>query len=282
MTTIILYAIGEAVRRKVFLVVIVLTAIFLGLDALANHYIFSDLATFHVPADAAVDKRTFAGSFVVGMSMFATLFLGVVLAVFLTLGAVSGDAERGLLQPLVVRPIGRRSMLLARFLAAAGVCAVYVFLVYIIAVTITGTEGSWWPHAIVLPGILLAAAVVLMTAMSLLGSVFLGGTANGIAIFMLFIAGLVAGLLGSIGHALGSHTISHAATIAAWVLPFEALYQDALKQITLGTHGFTEFLVRLGPFGGAYNSGWGVRAWAAAYLVIVGVTALAAFERRDL
>ena len=50
--------------------------------------------------------------------MFATLFLGVVLAVFLTLGAVSGDAERGLLQPLVVRPIGRSTLLLARFVGA--------------------------------------------------------------------------------------------------------------------------------------------------------------------
>ena len=226
---------------------LVADAIFLGLDALANHYIFSDLASFHVPRDADVDKRTFAGAFVVGMSMFATLFLGVVLAVFLTLGAVSGDAERGLLQPLVVRPIGARRMLFARFLAAAGVCAVYVFVVYIVAVTITGTGGLVAARDRAAPA-LLAAAVVLMTAMSLLGSVFLGGTANGIAIFMLFIAGLVAGLLGSIGHALGSHTISRAATIASWVLPFEALYQDALKQITIGTHGFTEFLVRLGPF----------------------------------
>jgi ABC-type transport system involved in multi-copper enzyme maturation permease subunit len=281
-TTIVMYAIGEAVRRKVFLVVLVLTAIYLGLDALANHYIFSDLNHFNVPQDVHVDVRTFAATFVIGMSMFATLFLGVVLAVFLTLGAVSGDAERGLLQPLVVRPIGRRSMLLARFLAAGGVCVVYVFVVYIVAVVITGTEGSWWPHSIVAPGLLLGAAVVVMTALSLLGSVFLGGTANGIAIFMLFIAGLVAGLLGTIGHALGSHTISHAATIAAWVLPFEALYQDALRQITVGTHGFTTFLLQLGPFGGSYNSGWAVRGWALAYLVLVGAAALTAFARRDL
>jgi ABC-type transport system involved in multi-copper enzyme maturation permease subunit len=101
--TIIRYAIGEAVRRKVFLVVIVLTAIFLGLEALANHYIFNDLNNIGVPEDVHVDTRTFAATFVIGMSMFATLFLGIVLAVFLTLGAVSGDAERGLLQPLVVR-----------------------------------------------------------------------------------------------------------------------------------------------------------------------------------
>ena len=282
MTTIIRYAIGEAVRRKVFLVVILLTLIFLGLEALANHYIFSDLNNIGVPEDVHVDTRTFAATFVVGMSMFATLFLGIVLAVFLTLGAVSGDAERGLLQPLVVRPIGRRSMLFARFLAAAGVCSVYVFGVYIVSVVITGTEGEWWPKDIVTPGLLLAAAVVVMTALSLLGSVFLGATANGIAIFMLFIAGLVAGLLGSIAHALGSHTISHWANVAAYALPFEALYQDALKQIATGTTGFTSFLLRLGPFGGAYNSGWSVRLWAAAYLVVVGLLAMAAFARRDL
>ena len=121
-----------------------------------------------------------------------------------------------------------------------------------------------------------------MTAMSLLGSVFLGGTANGIAVFMLFIAGLVAGLLGTIGHALGSHSISHAATIAAWVLPFEGLYQDALRQLTSHVSGLTGFLLQLGPFGGAYTGGWGVRIWAAAYLAGVGFVAVAAFARRDL
>ena len=66
-----------------------------------------------------------AGSTLLGLSMFTTLFLGAVLAVFLTLGAVRGDAERGLLQPLVVRPLGRTSLLLGRFAGAAlGVRAV--------------------------------------------------------------------------------------------------------------------------------------------------------------
>ena len=64
------------------------------------------------------------------MAMFTTLFLGSVLAVFLTLGIVRGDAESGLLQPLVVRPIGRTTLLLSRFLAAAGLAAAYVLAVY--------------------------------------------------------------------------------------------------------------------------------------------------------
>ena len=123
---------------------------------------------------------------------------------------------------------------------------------------------------------------MIVIALSLLGSVVLSSSANGIAVFMLFGAGLVAGLLGSIGHALNSHAIKQASTIAAWALPFEALYQDALRMITEGTTGVTGFLLQLGPFGGAYVHGWAIRVWA------VGVSRArarprdAAFSRRDL
>jgi Cu-processing system permease protein len=281
-STIVRYVMQEALRRKVFLVVLVLTLLFLLLFWIVNHFVFREVATLTPPSDVHVDSRTFAGAFLFGLAMFATLFLGVVLTVFLTLGAVSGDAERGLLQPLVVRPIGRSALLGARFLGAAAVCAVYVLVVYFASMAITGLTGHWWPDRVLTPGLELAAAVVVVTALSLLGSVVLSATANGIAVFMLFGAGLVAGLLGSIGHALDSHAVKHAATIAAWVLPFEALYQDALRQITANASGLTGFLLQLGPFGGAYVHGWPIRIWALAYLVLVGVAAAGAFARKDL
>ena len=55
------------------------------------------------------------------------------------------------------------------------------------------------------------AAVAIITALSLAGSVVLSATANGIAVFMAFGAGLVAGLLGQIGEALGSDTLDDVA-----------------------------------------------------------------------
>jgi hypothetical protein len=128
----------------------------------------------------------------------------------------------------------------------------------------------------------LAAGVAIVAALSLLGSVFLTATANGIAVFMIFGAGLVAGLLGSIGHALNSHTLEHASKVAAWAIPFEALYQDGLRQITADTTGITGFLLQLGPFGGAYTGGPLLRFWALAYLGLVGLVAIAGFARKDL
>ena len=278
--TIVRYGLEEALRRKVFVVVLLLTAAFLGLYALANHYAFENLSGVAPPA--GIDARTFAGAFIFGLAMFATLFLGVVLAIFLTLGVVRGDAERGLLQPLVVRPVGRGTVLVARFLGAAAVCVPYVLGLYFATMVLTGVEGGWWPDRIVTPGLELAGGVLVVAALSLLGSVFLSSMANGIAIFMVFGGGLVAGLLGNIGHVLNSHGLVHAAKIAAWAVPFEALYQDALRAITENTSGLTGFLLRLGPFGGAEQGGVALRLWAVAYLVIVGAFAVAGFARRDL
>src|SRR5205085_10884206 len=178
--TIVEYGFREAVRRRVFTVVLVLTAVFLFLFWLANHFVFRQLAQITPPADVHVDSRTFAGAFLMGLAMFATLFLGVVLAVFLTIGVVSGDAERGLLQPLVVRPVGRSTLLLSRFLGASGVCSAYVLIVYFASMVITGLTGHWWPARIAWPGVELAFGVVIVAALSLLGSVALSSIANGI------------------------------------------------------------------------------------------------------
>jgi Cu-processing system permease protein len=274
------YGLREALRRKVFVVVCVLTVAFLALYWLGARYAFHHVAGVEPPA--GVDTRTFVGAFLFGMAMFGTLFLGVVLAIFLTLGTVRGDAERALLQPLVVRPIGRSTLLVARFLGAAAVCVPYVLILYFAAMLLTGLEGSWWPDRIVTPGVEVAAGVLIVAALSLLGSVFLSSIANGIAIFMIFGAGLVAGLLGNIGHVLNSPGLIHASKIAAWAIPFEALYQDALRAITEKTSGLTGFLLRLGPFGGAEQGGLGLRLWAVAYVVLVGAVAAAGFARRDL
>jgi ABC-type transport system involved in multi-copper enzyme maturation permease subunit len=278
--TIAAYGLREALRRRVFVVVLLLTVGFLALFWLGNRYVFAHIGNVEPPP--GIDARRFAGAFIFGLAMFGTLFLGVVLAVFLTLGVVQADAERGLLQPLVVRPIGRSELLVARFLGAAVVCFPYVLVVYFVALLITGLTGHWWPDRIVLPGIELAVGVLIVAALSLLGSVFLGSTANGIAVFMVFGAGLIAGLLGNIGHGLNAEKLVRISKIVAWAIPFEALYEDGLRLITQNTSGLTGFLLRLGPFGGAENGGWALRVWSLVYLVVVLALAAGAFVRRDL
>jgi ABC-type transport system involved in multi-copper enzyme maturation permease subunit len=273
------YALREALRRKVLAVVVILTLGFLALYWLGVREAFEEVQEFGVPD---LEEETLVGATLIGLAMFVTLFLGTVLAVFLTLSAVRGDAERGLLQPLVVRPVGRTTLLLARFLAASAVCVVYVELVLAASVLITGATGGWWPSDPVLVGLGMGAAVVIVVGIALLGSTILSTTANGIAVFMIFGAGLAAGLLGQIGEALGSDTLNDISSLASWALPFEALYQSALHTLTADLQGVTAVAVQLGPFGGAQEASALLWPFALVYLLAIGAVADLAFRRKDL
>jgi Cu-processing system permease protein len=275
------FALRESLRRRVFAVVGLLTLAFLALYGLGTWQLFDAVGEFEEPIDG-VEARTVAGATILGLAMFATLFLGTILAVFLTLGAVRGDAERGLLQPVLVRPVRRRTVLAGRFAAAASVCALYVIVVFLAATFITWAFSDWWPDRTVGPALQLAAAVAILSGLSLAGSVLLSANANGIAVFMLFGAGLTAGLLGQIGEALGSRTLDRVADIVSWALPFEALYQAALAAITADTVGFTRLAINLGPFGGAESASPLLWPWTLAFLALLGAGASAAFRRRDL
>ena len=276
------FALVESVRRRVFAIVVALTLVFLGLYALGVNFAFDQIESRSLVGSALLDERTLAGSTLFGLAMFATLFLGAVLAVFLTIGVVRGDAESGLLQPLVVRPLGRGAMLVARWAGAALAAGAYALVVYAISLALTVGLGDWTPDHVVVPGLALAFAVVIVAALSALASVFMSSTAQGIAVFMVFGAGLVAGLLGQVGDALDSRTLERIADVASYAVPFEALYQHGLFLLTSDQAGLTGVLVQLGPFGGASEAGPGLFVFALAYTAGVIAVAVAAFARADL
>ena len=275
------YAMREATRRRVFAVVLALTVACVALYMLGASQAFQEAEEFGANG-FGLDPPELVGATVFGLAMFAILFLGAVLGIFLTLGVVRGDAERGLLQPLVVRPLGRAEMLLARLAGAAGVTAAYVAVVFLLTALGTVLIGDWAPDRVITPMLELCAAAVILTAISLLGSVFLSATANGIATFMVYGAGLTGGLLGQIGEGIGSQTLERISDVVGWILPFEALYQDALHRISADATGPTGFALQLGPFGGAQEGGPLLWLWSAVYLALVTGTAIAVFARRDL
>jgi hypothetical protein len=107
-------------------------------------------------------------------------------------------------------------------------------------------------------------------------------TAQGIVVFMVFGAGLTAGLLAQIGNAINSDSLHTIGRVASWALPFEGLYTAGLHALISETSGLTGVVLELGPFGGSEAAGPELIGWALVYLL--GVLALAAFvfSRRDL
>ncbi len=267
--TVVRYAIQESLRRRVFLVVLVLTVSFTAVYTAGAAAIFGGLDDFGTEPG----ERAAVGTGLLGFAMFVVLFLGTTLAIFLTIGTVRGDAERGLLQPLVVRPVGRTRFLGARLAAAAGMSGGYVVGFFGVLVLLTAVVGQWFPDSVVGAGIGLVGAVLVVCLLSLLGSTFLTATANGIAVFMLFGAGLAAALLHQLAIGLDSVALKGVSELAGWLLPFMSLYLSALG--SLGPDIDTADVLG-GP------SGLALALWTLVYLGLLAAGARVAFLRRDL
>jgi len=271
-------ALQEAVRRRVLAVVGVLTALsgvlyVVGCVSLKNNI---DSA---LQVGGGIIKPIVPAT-LLGLASFGTLFLGSVLAVFLTAGAVRGDVDRGLVQPLVVRPVGRGAYLAGRALAAMVVSGGYVAVISILATVTTRALFSLTPPDAWQSIPRLVAAVVVVTTLTLLVSCVLSTVATGISVLMAYGAGLVAGLLGEIGRAFHATTVTDIADSVAYLLPFEALYRDALSR--LSPEGPLGQLVQLGPLGGARAGGVGLWLFVVAYVVGCLLLARWLFGRSDL
>lgn len=269
----------ECLRRRIFLVVPIATIGFLALYGLGNHYAF---ASIRDRSNGFVDAEVLTGASLVGLSMFVTLFLASALAIFLTFSTIRGDAEQGLLQPVVVRPVARSGLLIGRFVGTSVVSGVYALCLYGAAVAITWVIGGWHPASLFAPGLAIVLAVQVVIALSLLGSSIANALPNGIGMFMVYGAGLLAGLLAQLGRGLSSPSLETTGRVASWALPFEALYQAGLYYLTSGTSGVTRVIVQLGPLGGAAPGGWTLVAWSIGYIALVGGAAIVVFGRRDL
>ncbi len=275
----------EAVRRRVLPVVVALSVAFLVLywlgvgvvekDAVPRGGAFGDALADQV--EPAIDAAT--AGVLLGLASFATLFLGATLAIFLTAGAIRGDAERGLLQPLLVRPPGRLRVLAGRWLTATAIAVPYTLVLHLGATAIMRWRGGFVADQVLWSAVELSLAVGLVALLSLAASVLLSQVAGGIGSFMCVGAGLVGSLLGQIGDSIDNRTLERAGDVVGIVLPFQALYEDVLYRLTATTR---EPLLMLGPFGGADPAGAGTLAWAAVWAVLLAALASWRLARQDL
>jgi Cu-processing system permease protein len=272
-------ALQEAVRRRVLVVVAVLTLASGGLYAfgcisLERHLVGVSDFTRGGKLEPIVPAT------LLGLASFATLFLGSVLAVFLTASAVRGDVDRGLVQPLVVRPVGRGVYLAGRALAAMTVAGGYVLIVSGLATLTTRLVFSSLPPGAWQAIVPLMVGVCIVTMLTLLVSCVLSTVATGISVLMAYGAGLIAGLLGEIARSFDATTLGRISNGVSYLLPFEAMYRDALAR--LSPAGPLGELVKLGPLGGAKAGGIGLWLYVVLYLIGCGALAVWTFARSDL
>lgn len=89
------------------------------------------------------------------------------------------EIESRTLMPLLAKPVSRGVVIAGKFCGAAVASLSALLIFYIAYAVIVGLKGGGWFHEVVIQAFLLhAAAVVLLTAMTLFGSLVLSPSAN--------------------------------------------------------------------------------------------------------
>jgi ABC-type transport system involved in multi-copper enzyme maturation permease subunit len=228
-----------------------------------------------------LDVRQLIGVQLSGVAQFGVLFLGAVLGVLLTQGAIRGEAELGTLQAIVARPIGRGTLLMSRWISTSLVCVAYVAVVHVALVVATNRGVGWKPDDLFAATAWLITCIIMLVALTLLASVVLSQAAAGITVFLLFGVGIGSGFIGDIGPALSGTALETATVWIGRLLPFSRAWQASVY----GSSGETateSIEAGVGPFAGGIEPAGELVILVVIWLAVVMGAAVLAFRRQDL
>jgi Cu-processing system permease protein len=281
--TIARFTVQEAISRRLVLAGVLVSLAFVALFALGFAFLYGEAlkeAAFR-PATGST-RVVFAGAALTVLGLYTVYFLSSFLALFLSVGAISGEIDSGLLHAVLARPIRRGEFVLGRWLGFAALLTAYVGamagVLLVLARLIAGYEAPDSGRTIAL---MLLGALVLLTV-SLLGSTLLSTLANGVVGFSLFGVAWLAGFIEYLGGLLANDAMVNLGTAVSLLLPSDAIWRSASyyvqspASLTLATSGLTL------PFASAAPPAAPLIVWALGYLLVGLACAVAAFSRRDL
>ncbi len=266
----------EAQRRRLLWVAFALGVIFIALFAIGFHFVQEE-AIGDMGGLGRTQAQIFANFFLTA-GLYVINFLSVMMAVLTSVGTLSGEISSHTIQSLATKPLRRWEILLGKWVAYAGMLAVYVACLSGGVLAVVYLIGDYlpanWAGVI---GFLVLEGWVILTV-SILGGTFLSTIANGVVAFMLYGIAFLGGWVEQIGSLLDSSAAVNIGIITSLILPSEALWRR-------GAYLMQPALIRglpTNPFGTASVPSPAMVIYAAIYVVILLGVALWIFSRRDL
>ena len=273
----------EAARRRLLIVLAILTLVSVGLTTLGIANLVS------LARDDGVEELqiSIVVSQILIFSAFMFSFVMAMTAAFLGAPAIASDIESGVAQAILARPVRRTELLIGKWIGLAIVTATYAGLSGLLQIgTVTVVTGYMPPQPLAAVGFLAGESIVLLT-LALALSTRLGAIASGAICVVSFGLAWMAGIVGAIAVALDADGLQRVIDVAKLVLPTEILWRGVVFSLEPPA-----FIVAAGLAGSAVaaanpffaDSAPPLTSLAWAGVWVVGLIGLAAwsFERREL
>ena len=269
----------EASRRRVLRALAALTIVLLALSAFGFSRIEAEFG-----ATLTTGEARLAASTVLNLVMFGLSLIAALGTAFLAGPVLAGEFESGMALAVLARPVRREAVLVGKWLGLVAFGSGFVILAGLAQFLVVWATVGYWPPDAAGGLALLAAQTTVLLTLGLLLSTVISPMASGIVAVGLFGATWIAGVVGSVGAALGNESVARVGDVSRMLLPTDGLwrgamnaFQDPISLVQMGGGDEVGFpFLSPAPLAPAYL------AWAAVWIAMVwGLTALS-FSRRDV
>ncbi|OWR28874.1 ABC transporter permease [Saccharibacillus sp. O23] len=278
MKTIIAATWQEMLRRKMLLITLVLTLLFMGV-----FWFIADTIALKGQSSSDLLARFERRGATLGLGFFFGGFVVAFLAIFSSFSVVSGEAEQGVLQSVLTRPIPRWKWYVGRWIGYVSLIGAYSLLLFAAIVCITaahsGMTRDYGDMAVSL--LLFLVAVPALVSASMLGSCLFSGIGNGVFMTMLYGAGWLGGMVEKVRSFLPvepdtEQTLSRIGALLSLLMPADGLNRRMQYVLTQGAGESIPFLTGGNPPSNTFV------IYSLCFTLFAFVLGLWLFKRKDL
>lgn len=265
----------EARQRRLVWIGALLGLLFLGVFALGYHYMYQDVSRY---AGALATQVISAANGFALMGLYAVNFLGVMLAVIISVDTLSGEIASGTIHTIATKPLRRWEIVVGKWLGLLAMLSLFIIFLCAGLTLITWLIARHIPPNIVQGTALMILCGTVVMTLSLLGSTYLAALANGVVVLMLYGLAFAAGWMEEFGATFQNTSAVRVGIVVSLLMPAEAMWKRAAYLMQ------PAFLREFGmsPFGAGSAPSSAMVVYTLLYVLVILAAAVRLFQRRDL
>lgn len=272
----------EAVRKKIFMLIGIITFIYLALLYIFLSFSMNELKKNNM--DLLIIFKNIS-LFTAVLGFYFSSMLVTFLSIMTSVGTISSEIENGAIQAVITKPIKRSHFILGKYLGLAILLVLYSCFIYAAIIGICSSIGisvtSTFGLIPILKGLLLfILQPLVILSLSFFGGVIFKTITNGIFVMAIYILGLIGGMMEQIGSMISNDILIKWGIFLSLISPADTLYREMISTI------FSNVGFEMPLFGAATQSNMTPSIWMNVYIAIytLGLLFLAVwkFRKKDI
>lgn len=222
----------EAIRKRIIILVAVLTFVYLTLFGLVTHFSVKELAA--AGTLNTINAIDVASNIVSFLGFYFSSMLVAFLTIMISVGSISSEVESGVIHSIVTRPIKRSSYVLGKYLGLWVLSVAYSIFLFTAIISICAIFklpliNTIKPLNIIKGLLFFTLEPIAILSLSIFGSASYKTLSNGIFVISLYILGLIGGVMEVIGSMLQNQSLVNLGIISSLISPFDIIYRQMLS-----------------------------------------------------